>query len=102
LTAAYDTELTTRFAEHEWEFAAVASLLVLPWIACIVGLLVFKRWARTLALYVTVITQLAYLVFGPMLLSGFEMMLFESAALCWGATLALAYYSSVSKNFEAR
>jgi hypothetical protein len=100
LVAAYENEPLPWGTENEWLLIAFAVLLIVPWVATFVGLLRLKRWGRTLALYATGLTLIAIPTFGPTLSTGLETALIEAAAMCWGAVLALAYFSDVRVNFE--
>jgi hypothetical protein len=100
LATAYENEPFTWLVENEWTSFAIAALVGVPWIAGFVGLLLLKRWGRVLALCSTALTLLTYPVYGPYLMSGLESALFEAAAICWGAVLALAHYSEMRVKFE--
>ncbi len=100
LLAAYENEPPPWGAENEWPLIAFAVLLLVPWVAAFVGLLRLKRWGRALALYVTALSLIALPTFGPTLTSGLETAFVEAAAMCWGAVLALAYFSDVREHFE--
>jgi hypothetical protein len=100
LTTAYENQPVPWLVKDVWALFAIAALVIPPWIAGFFGLLLLRRWGRVLALYSTALTLLAYPVFGPHLMSGLESALFEAAALCWGAVLALAYYSEIRVKFD--
>jgi hypothetical protein len=101
LTTAYENEPSPWVIENLWSLFVIAVALLVPWIAGFVGLLLLKRWGRVVALTATVISLLAYPVLGPTLSSGLESALLEAAVLCWGALLALAYYSVSGERFDA-
>jgi hypothetical protein len=100
LEAAYANEPEPWVFSTVWSLSTYIVLLVIPWIAGVVGLWRMKRWGRRWSLYSTVILLIAYPLAGASLLSGIESALFEAATLCWGAVLALAYYSGISERFE--
>jgi hypothetical protein len=100
LLAAYESEPLPWGTENEWLLFAFAVLLLVLWVAAFIGLLLLKRWGRTLALCATALTLIALPTFGPTLSTGLETALIEAAATCWGAVLALAYFSDVRVNFE--
>jgi hypothetical protein len=99
LSEAYANEPISRFIDNDWFWLTLALILLTAWLAGLVGLWSFKRWGRSLSLYSTVAALIAVPLFGPTLSSGIESSLFEAATLCWGAVLALAYYSVVSEQF---
>lgn len=69
-------------------------------IVATVGLLVLQRWARSLALWSSVVSFLLYPFLGATLQSGLAMMLAYIAMTLWGAALAMAYYSDVKSHFQ--
>jgi hypothetical protein len=102
LVAAYENEPAAWGTERDNLLIALAGTLLVAWIAAFVGLLLLKRWGRTLALCTTALTLIALPTFGPTLSAGLETALVEAAAMSWGAVLALAYFSDVRVNFEKR
>jgi hypothetical protein len=102
LIAAYESEPLLWGVENEWLLIAFAVLLIALWVATFVGLLRLKPWGRTLALYATAFTLIILPAFGPTLATGLETALIEAAAICWGAVLALAYFSDVRVHFTTQ
>jgi hypothetical protein len=102
LVTAYESEPLPWGTENEWALITFAVLLLAAWIAAFVGLLLLKRWGRSLALYTTALTLIALPTFGSTLSTGLETALIEAAAICWGAVLALAYFADVRVNFEKK
>lgn len=100
LSEAYANEPLPAFLDSSWLMIAMVSVLLAVLLASIVGLWMFKPWGRTLSLLSTIATLTIATFFGPTLLSGLENALYEAAALCWGAVLALAYYSRIRERFE--
>jgi hypothetical protein len=100
LKAAYANEPEPWIFSSLWLLAPYVALLLIPWIAGLIGLWRMKRWGRSWSLYSTIILLVTYPLAGASLLSGIESALFEAAALCWGAVLALAYYSGISERFD--
>ncbi|HQU98415.1 MAG TPA: hypothetical protein PLV19_04500 [Nitrosomonas sp.] len=100
LTDAMQNEPPTEFIENQ-PFLALA--VFLPWllaaVASTIGLLFFKRWARVVALYSTLIGFAFYPFFGATVSSAFASALSEASFLVWGAVLALAYFSPISERF---
>ena len=75
--------------------AVLAGLLV-----SVVGLLLFKQWARTLA-FATTLTSLAFWpLLGPTVQSGWNSALLQISAVSWGAVLAGAYWSPLASHFQ--
>jgi hypothetical protein len=100
LAAAYANEPSTWLDDNIWALLAMALLLLIPWSAGIVGLFLFKRWGRSVSLGATLALLVICPFLGATLYSGLESALFEASTLCWGAALALAYYSTISAKFE--
>ena len=101
LTAAYAKEPSIWTGEHFWFSAAVLTLLSVVSIASLVGFFLFKRWGRTLSLYLTIASPLICLFSGTTLSSPLENMFFEAATLLWTALLTLAYCSPLNARFAA-
>ncbi|WP_310446982.1 hypothetical protein [Thiobacillus sp.] len=103
VTAALEKESATSFLEiHPYVSLAV----LLPWLIAVlvstVGLLFFKRWARSMALYSTVLGLAVYFFFGSSLSSAIGSALTDASSMVWGAVLALAYYSPLSERFATQ
>jgi hypothetical protein len=99
LSEAYASEPVSSFIDNDWFWLTLALILLIVWLVGLVGVWSFKRWGRSLSLYSTFAALIAVPLFGPTLSSGIENALFEAATLCWGAVLALAYYSAVAERF---
>jgi hypothetical protein len=65
-----------------------------------VGLWLFKRWGRGLSFWLTVVSIASYPFLGPVLYSGWALMLTEGGMMLWGAALAMAYFSELGSRFE--
>lgn len=74
--------------------------VVVVGIASIVGLWLFKRWARPLALWSSVVSVLLYPAVGPMAFSGWALMFVAISLMLWGAMLAMAYFSELKLRFQ--
>ena len=98
VTQAYLNVPTPVLFENPLGLAFLAALLLLASVSTI-GLLFFKRWARMLSLYTTVLGFSLYPFFGLTLASGWASALSELSTTIWGAVLAIAYYSSLSERF---
>src|SRR5215210_6454370 len=77
--------------EHGWFIAVTASLVVAA-LAGAGGMLLFKRWARTLSLWSTVLFLLVYPFAGSTVESGMAASMNEASSMLWGAALAVAYF----------
>ena len=103
VTSAIEKEAATTLIETH-PFISLAVLL--PWLVAVlastVGLLFFKRWARSMALYSTLLGFVFYSFFGPNLSSGVASALTDASSMAWGAVLALAYYSPLSERFAIK
>lgn len=100
LAAAYEAEPVTWLMSNFW-MAVVALVAFVPaWLTGLVGLFFFKRWARTLSLYLTLAGIFITPFFGASLYSGLETSLFDMSTTVWGGILALSYFSPVSCRFE--
>ena len=103
LTSALENEPVPSFLEN-YPFISLAVLL--PWLAAVlastVGLLFFQRWARSIALYSTLLGLVFYSFFGPELSSALASALTDASSMAWGAVLALAYYSPLSDRFAKK
>ena len=98
LTEAVQAEPIPPFLESWW-FIVVTVVLVAAALAGSIGMLLFKRWARSLSLWSTVFV-LAYLPFiGSIVESGLAASLYEASSMLWGAALAAAYFSTLRQRF---
>lgn len=100
LEAAYAAEPATWLTGGSGLSLVVVGLFLLAWLASQIGLLLFKRWGRTLSLYLTLAEFALALFQGPVLSSALESTLLDTTMLLWGAILALAYFSTASNRFE--
>ncbi len=71
-------------------------------IAGVVGLLLFRAWARTLTLWLTVLGLAIYPLLGSSVYSWLSLGLTETGAILWGAVLAFAYTEPVKSYFQPR
>lgn len=65
-----------------------------------VGLWLFKPWSRGFSFWLTVSSVVTYPFLGPVVYSGWALMLTEVAMMLWGAALAMAYFSELRLRFE--
>ena len=98
LTQAYENVPTPAIFENPLWLAFFVALLFMSLVSTL-GLLFFKRWARMLSLYSTVLVYAIYPFSGITLASGWANALTELSATIWGAVLAIAYFSSLSERF---
>ena len=91
-------------ADEAWSFIAIAGglaiLLLMSGVVATIGLLMLKRWARPLALWLTVLSVVTYPLFGAMLQSAWALILTETGTLLWGGALAMAYFSDLRVEFQ--
>lgn len=84
----------------------ISLAILMPWLIAVfastIGLLLFKPWARPIALYSTLFGFVFYSLFGSELSSSVASALTDASAMAWGAILALAYYSPLRENFVAK
>ena len=105
LARAYDEEPHTWLMN--WVFAdpwlsiGLLGGLFLVCLAGLVGLFFFKRWARMISLYSTLVVLPLAPFCGPQLFWGLESALFEASSIVWGAVLAVSYFSKVSERFDS-
>lgn len=81
----------------------LSAAILIPWViaawAGTVGLLFFKRWARTLSVYTTFIGFALYPFLGSTVSSGLGFAMSEVSSVFWGAVLALSYNSPIGERF---
>ncbi|HJQ59524.1 MAG TPA: hypothetical protein VJ890_21635 [Vineibacter sp.] len=90
------------FDNHYWPSVVMFGLLIGIIVASYVGLYLFKRWGRSVALLASLASIATYLVYGVTLTSGLQGALLEAGTLLFGANIALAYYSQVSERFDSQ
>ena len=82
------------------DFYYINNTLTVLTIVASVGLLFYKRWARTLFFSLTVIYIILAPFMGFAIAAGFESALSSINLLCNGAILYMAYFSSVVDEFK--
>jgi hypothetical protein len=91
-------------ADESWGSTVVigslASLVFVAGVVATIGLLLLKRWARPLALAVTVLSLLTYPLLGPTVSSGWAQMISESGMIMWGAALSMTFFAELKSHFE--
>ena len=99
LELAYLNEPDTWLMSNAWIFGTLTGALAIGSIAGLVGLFLFKSWARPLSVVSTLVDHLLSAFMGPLLYSGFGEALLGISAVLWGAILALSYFSAISDQF---
>ncbi|NHZ40520.1 hypothetical protein [Massilia aquatica] len=69
--------------------------------AGLIGMFMFKSWGRTLSLVTTVAFMTVLFVPGTAVMSWLDYVLMDLFSMLWGAILALAYFSPVSRLFSS-
>lgn len=100
LASAYAGEPEDWLSRNIWAEVIVFTLLLCSWLAGLIGLFFFKRWARSLSLAQTFLGLAISFFLGPTLFSSLHLSLLETSILLWGVILALAYFSPVSARFD--
>lgn len=99
LSQAFGDELVSEMGSSLELMLLLSLALIAAWAASVVGLFLFKAWARPLALGFTLASVVTHPLVGTALLSGFESALLEASAVLWGAILTLAYASPLAARF---
>lgn len=82
---------------------ALAFVTAAAAIAGIVGLYLFKGWARPFNLGLTLMSLFLWPLMGYNLVDGWSQTLYDLGMLTWGAVLALAYFApAISARFEEK
>lgn len=81
-----------------WPLAVWAIALV----AAHIGLLFFRRWARSVAFWGTLGGFALFPILGGAYSSGWAGAFQDLAATAWGAALALAYFGPIAQRFTPR
>ncbi|MDB5746734.1 MAG: hypothetical protein JWP72_1582 [Massilia sp.] len=102
LRSAYDAESTPLAALPPWLLLSMGAALFIATAATTIGMWLFRRWARTLSLWLSVLLLPLTLLAGPILEAPFESMFNDLSMVLFGAMMAVAYFSPLSARFEAR
>ena len=104
LQHAYDMHADEHFGSMNTAFLlagfAYICIVFLVAIAATIGLYFFKAWARTASLWTTIIAAPMFPLVGVLVESGWAAMFTYASTIAWGAVLAVAYFSDVSRHFE--
>jgi hypothetical protein len=89
-------------ADAAWSGATLVAAIAVcaAVITATVGLYRFRPWARALALASSALGFLLAALLGATSQSGLALALLDLSSTVWGACLALAYFSPLSKRFE--
>ncbi len=98
LTEAVQAGAVSPFLESWWS-TGVNVILVSAALAGSVGMLLFKRWARSLSLWSTAFVLLYLPFVGSIVESGVAASLYEMSSMLWGAALGAAYFSTLRHRF---
>lgn len=82
-----------------WWFWAMTSVMLVVTLAATAGLILFKRWARPLALLATLGALALQPTLGTLVNSGVSTALTDAASMLWGAALAAAYFAPLRQRF---
>lgn len=100
LLAAVDAELQSQLSPGALFPQLIASVLVgVLWLVSAAGQFAFARWARPLALAVTVVNVALDPLLPATVHSGWASSAMHVSHLAWGAVLAMAYWSPVRLRF---
>jgi hypothetical protein len=67
--------------------------------AAVVGLYLFRSWAPRLAVISTPLVMLVTVLMGPVVVSGWGMMLADLSSILWGIVVVLPYLSPLKERF---
>ena len=83
--------------------SVVAGVIILVLlVAAIAGLLMFRRWGRSLAAWTTVLSLGFWPILGVTVQSGWASALMQLSATTWGVALAIAYFSPLAAEFSGQ
>ena len=102
LEQAYAEHIEPGYPDSPANLALSAIVLVLVAGGCAgtIGMLAFRRWARAVSLWVSVLALASFPMIGPSLTSGWANIFMELSSMLWGAGLSMAYFSSISVRFR--
>ena len=98
LSQAVEAEALASHWENWW-FIALALTWVVTFLVAMVGLMFFRRWARTVSLWSTVLGFVFYSSTGVTVTSGPAGALMEASSVLWGVILAIAFFSPLQERF---
>ncbi|CAD6872466.1 hypothetical protein [Methylomonas fluvii] len=80
--------------------AILILVLLVSLAVVIVGLYLFRPWARRLAVVITVLALFVWPLLGINVASGWSLVLTDLAGTLWGAILALIFFSPLKECFD--
>jgi hypothetical protein len=99
LKLAYETEPNPWMDEHPWLMLALFIPYLTVIVAGMVGMVRFRSWGRSVSFWSTVVGFSLYPFLGADLSSSWGMAFGQAGEMLWGALLALAYLSPLSREF---
>jgi hypothetical protein len=99
LKLAYETEPNPWMNDHLWLMLALFIPYLVVTVAGMVGMVRFRSWGRSVSFWSTVVGFALCSFFGVDLSSSWAMALGQTGEMLWGALLALAYFSPLSREF---
>ena len=100
LSSATESVTLSTVFESPWFIRFLITFVALLYAANI-GLLFFRRWARTLSLWGTVVSFGLLPLLGADISSGLANAIQELSSLLWGAVLAIAFFSPLRERFSS-
>ncbi|MGH6763590.1 MAG: hypothetical protein ACRECW_18600 [Phyllobacterium sp.] len=100
LATAYSTEALHPFALNPNVFLVLSAIAVVAIVVPPAAMFYFRKWGRSFGVCATVAMLVALPFLGPSLSSGFGTAVSQLSAILWGAIIALAYFSPVSRDFR--
>ena len=88
------------FTNNEIVSFIIVCVFIAVSVASIVGVFLFKNWARWLTFWLTVIIYPTSIFFGPSIFWGWEMALNDIGNVLFGAILAAMFLSPISLEFN--
>ncbi|MFP8780332.1 hypothetical protein [Hydrogenophaga sp. RWCD_12] len=99
LMVALGNEPKTWPMSNFWVAGGIAGVLMLMTLIGLVGLFLFKAWARPLSVFATAFALLLQPFIGASVFSGIEFALIGIESTLWGVILALSYSSPIGDRF---
>ncbi|MEZ5537059.1 MAG: hypothetical protein R3F02_15730 [Thiolinea sp.] len=96
---AYNLESAVEVGES-LVLVTLAFLAILFSITSIIGLMLFKNWARHLYLATLILSATSYPFQGVSIFSGLSQLFYDTSILLFGVILCLIYYSPVADYFQ--
>lgn len=91
--------LNNNSSSLELVYDAFTSILIILILISTIGLLLFKRWARTLTVFIISISLLFSLILGLSVMTPIETFTYELSAYITGIFIAMAYLPPLNERF---